>query len=90
MGVALTRDLVCRAMGSETSGTLDLVRLGIGSCGRGGVLMATLGGGCGVIVVKFPHVTLRTLGEPLRAEPVPLVVENVVRLRETLFWALTY
>ena len=27
-----------------------------------GVLMATLGGGCGVIVVAFPHVTFRTLG----------------------------
>ena len=49
-------------MGSKTSGTLDIVRLVIGSCSRGGVLMATLGGGCGVIVVEFPHVTLRTLG----------------------------
>ena len=26
----------------------------------------------------------------LRAKPVPLVVENVVRSQETLFWALTY
>ena len=62
LGVAFACDLVCCAMGSETSRTLDLVRLVIGSCGRGGVLMATFGGGCGVIVVEFPHVTLRTLG----------------------------
>ena len=63
-GVAFACNLVRRAMGSKTSGTLDLVWLVIGSCGSGGVLMATLGVGCGVlgILVEFPHVTFRTLG----------------------------
>ena len=50
-------------MGSDTSGTLDLERLDIGSCGSERVLMATLGVGCGVIVLKSPHVTFCTLGD---------------------------
>ena len=61
-GIAFACNLVRRAMGSETSGTLDLVRRDIGSCGSGGVLMATLGVGCGVIVLEFSHVTFCTLG----------------------------
>ena len=63
MGVAFACNCVRHAMGSDTSGTLDLERLDIGSCGSERVLMATLGVGCGVIVLKSPHVTFCTLGD---------------------------
>ena len=62
LGVALTRDFVRRVIGSVSVVILDPVRLVIGSCGRGGVLMATLGDGCGVMIVASPHVTFCTLG----------------------------